>query len=427
MIQKLRKLKESKLVTVSLFSAMSTVIKMLTAFVTAKIIATFLGPSGLGVIGQLNSFVLIVLGFATGAINNGVIKYVAEYADNIQKQRQVIHASIQISIVSSLLVCLVIVGFSEYWSEYIFGERNGYRDIILVFGFTLIFYSLYSVFVSILNGLQLFRQFNAINIITSIIGLFFTLTLIFYDGLQGALLATVTYQSIMFVGLFFYFRKASWLSLTELWSAADKAIYIRLFKFSLMSLITILCVPYAQILIRKLILNHSGADVVGFYEGVSRISTLYLTMITSTLSVYYLPRLSEIKEVPLLKKEILQGYKILIPALIAFASVFYLCRNLVIEIAFTSEFQPMSAYFLPQLIGDILKISSWLLAFLMLAKAMTVLFIVTEIIFSATLVLLSIYLVNLYGGIGAIYAYMINYALYLITMVCVFRKIIFHK
>ena len=103
----------------------------------------------------------------------------------------------------------------------------------------------------------------------------------------------------------------------------------------------------------------------------------------------------------------------------------YLFRKLLIQIAFTEQFLPMESYFLPQLIGDFFKICSWLLAFLMLAKAMTKVFIATEIIFSVSLYGFTLFFTSRFGPIGAIYAYAFNYVLYMLAMIVIFKKLLF--
>jgi len=82
----------------------------------------------------------------------------------------------------------------------------------------------------------------------------------------------------------------------------------------------------------------------------------------------------------------------------------------------------MRELFAWQLVGDVIKISSWLLGYIMLAKAMTRIFIITEIFSSALFVVLSIYLSNLYGVIGVTYAFAINYTIYLFIMIWIMRK-----
>ncbi len=170
----LQKPQSSKLISVSLISALATGVKMITSFVMAKVIAIKLGPEGLGIIGQLNSFVLIIMTLSTGAITNGVVKYIAQYNDDIEKQNKVIHAAISITLLCTLFFSLVVGIGSSFWSSYIFNGNKEYLGVFLVFGLSLVFYSTFNLFVSILNGLQLYKKFNLLNILTSIVGLIFS-------------------------------------------------------------------------------------------------------------------------------------------------------------------------------------------------------------------------------------------------------------
>ena len=398
---------------------------MLTSFFMAKLIAVKLGPEGLGLIGQLNSFVLIVMTLSTGAITNGVVKYIAQYTGDEEKQSKVIHAAITITIICTLLMSFVVAGGASFWSAYIFNGNDTFFSVFIVFGLLLIFYSSFNLFVSILNGYQLYKQYSILNISTSIIGLLFAVLLIYVYGLLGALYATVSYQSVVFFVILLFSKKYVKIKRDKLFSFSDKSIYRGLISFSLMSIVSTLCVPYVQILIRKYLVSSCGAVEMGLYEGISRISLIYLTIITTTLSVYYLPRLSEISDKQELKKEIWQGYKIIMPILVSFCLVIYFFRELIIEIVFSESFNGIDSFFLPQLIGDIFKIASWLLAFIMLAKAMTRTFIITEVIFSLTLYAFSVLFVDYYGAIGAVYAYAVNYVLYLLTMLLLFKKTVF--
>ena len=150
-------------------------------------------------------------------------------------------------------------------------------------------------------------------------------------------------------------------------------------------------------------------------------------VITTSFSVYYLPRLSEIKERWELKKEILKSYAVIIPMLLVGFTLIYVFRNFVIRILFTPDFYPMEQLFIWQLLGDLFKISSWLLSFLMIAKAKTKLFISTEIIFSAIYLTLGFVMVRNKGIVGLTQAYMMNYVLYTITMTIAFRQILLAK
>ena len=82
----------------------------------------------------------------------------------------------------------------------------------------------------------------------------------------------------------------------------------------------------------------------------------------------------------------------------------------------------MSSLFAPQLAGDFFKIMSWLVAYLMLAKAFTKLFIGSQVIFSSITYFLSIFLIDEIGMEGVVWAHAIKYFVYLIAMVVIFRK-----
>ncbi|MCC8142835.1 MAG: hypothetical protein LIO97_02180 [Tannerellaceae bacterium] len=119
----------------------------------------------------------------------------------------------------------------------------------------------------------------------------------------------------------------------------------------------------------------------GWWEGMNRISNLYLLVVTTSFSVYYLPKLSELENKRDIKYEIVKAYKVVIPTLLFLFTLVYLLRFIVIRVLYTPEFLPMEELFIWQLVGDLFKVSSWLLAFVMIAKSMTKAFIITEFYF----------------------------------------------
>ena len=68
-----------------------------------------------------------------------------------------------------------------------------------------------------------------------------------------------------------------------------------------------------------------------------------------------------------------------------------------------------------QLIGDVIKIGSWIISFMMLSKAMTKIFIITETIFALSIIPLSIICIYYFGFKGVAIAFAINCSLYLIV------------
>lgn len=421
----IKKLKSAEIVQVSFYSGISTVIKIITSFVSAKVIAIYLGPTGLGMLGQLTSFIAIFLTLSTGAITNGVIKFVAEYKNDETRQNRIIKTSLQITLLCSFLCGLIISIGAKFWSKQLFNDAS-YSLVFVIFGITIIFYALFSLAVSILNGLQQYKLFNLINVLASIIGLVFSVTMVVFYGIKGAFISAVTYQSVVFIILLLFVKRSGWFNWSKIKSSViDRGDLIGLSKFSLMAIVSAAAVPMVQIIIRNYLASNTNAETVGFYEGVNRLSLIYMSLITTTFSVYYLPKLSAANNNSELKELLIKGYKFILPLTFVMLFVTYLLRNLVIKFVFAESFAPMEAYFLPQLIGDFFKIASWLLAMQMVAKAQLKVFVFSEIFFGVTLCIYSVLMIDTLSGIGAIYGYMLNYFLYFIFNLILFRKVLF--
>jgi PST family polysaccharide transporter len=186
-----------------------------------------------------------------------------------------------------------------------------------------------------------------------------------------------------------------------------------------MAITTAATVPLSNILIRNYLGETLGWEAAGYWEAMWRLSAAYLMLVSTTLSVYYLPRLSELKSGNDIKKEIISCYYKILPLVIIISLFVYLTRNTIIRNLFSAEFMPMSELFLWQLIGDVLKIGSWLIAYVMLSKSMALAYILTEIFFSVSFVVLTVVMIDSYGLIGASFAYAINYLFYLIVVIMI--------
>ena len=96
--------------------------------------------------------------------------------------------------------------------------------------------------------------------------------------------------------------------------------------------------------------------------------------------------------------------------------------DVVTRVLFSADFSAADALYAPQLVGDVLKIASFVLAYLMLAKAMTRLFVVSELVFAASYFVLVVVFTAHFGLVGAMYAFAANYTLYFLFNLVVARR-----
>ena len=417
---------KADIVKVFSLTSISTLVKMCTGLISVKVVASIIGPAGVALVGQLNNFATIMMSFASGGINNGITKYVAEYKEDNSYIAKLLSNALKITALCSLLCSLFLIILHRQLSEMIM-LTSEYGYIFIVFGFTIFMYAINNMLISIINGFKEFKRYVYVNIANSILGVSFTVALVLCWHLKGALIAAVTFQSIMIFITLFMLRKVSWLRWSNFKEKLSKAIASRYFRFTLMTLTSALTVPVVQMILRGYVMKEISPVEAGWWEGMNRISNMYLMVITSSFSVYYLPRLSEIKDRLELRHEIFKAYKAIIPLLLAGFAIIYLLRFFIIRLLFTPEFMPMSQLFAWQMAGDFFKICSWLLAFLMIAKAMTKMFMASEIVFSLTWLGLGFLFTSLDGVVGLCQAYLINYIIYTVVMVIFFRKLLLKR
>jgi PST family polysaccharide transporter len=174
-------------------------------------------------------------------------------------------------------------------------------------------------------------------------------------------------------------------------------------------------------LIRNFLGENFGLVSAGIWEALWRLSTAYLMVITSTLAVYYLPRLSELKSKEEIKKEVTSIFKIVLPAVIVLGGVVYFLRELIVTLLFSKEFLPIESLIGWQLVGDTLKVASWILGYVLIAKALWKQYVIAEIVFSFSFYFLVLFFREL-ELMGAVIAHVVNYSLYLIVTFIMLRR-----
>ncbi len=415
------------LIKTSLLNSISVVIKILALLGINKLLAIYVGPAGYAAIGQLQNVIQMILTVSGGALNNGVTKYTAEYAGYEDKNSQVLlwSTAFKINIICSSILSLSLFLCSGSLSLLFFKDES-FKFVFICLSFTLLFASLNAFLLSILNGKKQVVKYVKINIVNSVFSLLFTGGAAFYFGLEGALIALVSNQSIVFFVTICFCIKQPWFQLSSFLQQFNNYQAKKVSSFAFAAVVSAIVIPLSHIGIREHLLFTVGWEQAGYWDAMWKISSVYLMFITMTLTVYYLPRFSEITIKSELRSELIKGYKLIVPVVFFLSLSMYLFRDFIVNILFNSDFLAMSELFKWQLIGDSLKIISWLLGYVLLGQALIRLFICAEIIFSGIFYILSVSLINEFGVVGVTYAHTVNYAAYFlfILFALVRKKII---
>lgn len=399
------------LVKTSLLNGIAVLVRMLTLLGINKILAIYVGPLGFAVVGQFYNAVQMITTFASGAINIGVVRYTAEHAKDEVLLRKTWQTSGTIALFGSFLASIIIIIFHSQLAGF-FLKDPALGGVFIWFGSSLVFFVLNTLLLAILNGKKEIRKYVTANITGSLLSIILTTWLAISFKLYGALVALGVYQSIAFFVTFFLCAKSPWFKASYFFGKVDWSIALNLTKYTMMALTTAIFVPLSHILIR----NHIGENLswvdAGYWEAMWKFSSAYLLFITSTLSVYYLPRISELQQPSDIKNEIFNCFKLVIPLSVVGGIVAYFMRDIIIGILFTDEFSAIRDLFFWQLIGDTIKVASWILGFVYAAKGFVKWYVASEIICCATFYLLVVLLQPKFGLEASAIAHAINYVIY---------------
>lgn len=415
-----QKIKNNQFINASFYSAISSIIKIITSLLIGKLIANLSGAEGMVLYGQLLSFVVILNVFSGGAINQGITKYVAQY--NVQEEHllpKVLSTSLKITFYLSLSLGLLIVVFSKFISKQILYDEKFYL-IFVIYGFTITFFSLNNFLLSVLNGFKEYKKFNVLNIILNLSSLIVTLILSYTLDVIGTLLSVVVNQSIIFFIALFYLRKEKWFKIDNFTFSIDKIQLKLLSGFALISVLSTAVAPISSIIIRNNIISQLSLFDAGLYEFAFRVSTAVIIFFSLTISTYYLPRISEISIKKELFLEIKNTYLIVIPIVVFLLMIIYLCRDLIILILASTDFKLAAPLFIWVLVGVFFKICTQIVGFVFLSKAKIKSVIAIEIIYNVVLTLTSIYFVRKFGLVGSVIAFCLCNIVYFIGVQVMF-------
>jgi O-antigen/teichoic acid export membrane protein len=121
--------------------------------------------------------------------------------------------------------------------------------------------------------------------------------------------------------------------------------------------------------VRGHITRISGIGSTGQFDAAWGISMGHVTLILSAMQVYYLPVLAKARDAEARRRQIASVLTVAIVAVTPLIVSLLLLRPIAISVLYSPAFHPAVQYLRWTLIGDYLKVTSWVLAIPMLAAA----------------------------------------------------------
>lgn len=408
------------LIKTSILSAIATILKIISGFIVTKVIAVYVGPSGLAVIGQLQNFINIVLIFAGGFLKTATTKYTAEYLEDEVQKHSFWSTVVSMVFILNIFTFILLFFFSDEISEYLL-KSTEYAFVLKILAISIPFFVLNTILLSILNGHRQIKKYIILSVCLSFVSLILVTFLSLNYGLSGALIAYAINQSVVFIITLVFVQNETWFKIKHFLHGSNYPHIKKLLGFGLITLVAILASNLSLIYIRNFITEAISIESAGHWQGIWSLSQVSFMLITTSMTTYFLPTISALKSKGQISKEIKNAFVFIIPIAIIMSLIMYFSRDLIISILYTEQFTPMRELFLWQVVGNVVKVCGWMFGYVLVAKAMVKYTVSTEIIFAIVFVGLSVYFINNHGLIGVTYAYAINSLLHFITMLYIYR------
>lgn len=396
----------------SFLSAIETSFKLASGFVVIKYLAIETGPSGVAFFGQFQNFFSAFLILISGGFTTGLVRYSSQEKMNEAKKNYLGNA-LGIGLIAALITGVVVCLFAGTLSYSTLNSRE-FTSVFYLLALCGVLIMIYQVIISVLNGWGELYKLIVCKLTSSLSLLIFSLIFVRLYGVYGGLIALIVMQSVtalLAVKLLSKVKNFHWRWLIPRF---DYSIIKEFFPYWLMSLVTLISTPLALMLIRTHIAACSNWDVVGLWEASWKISELYLLVITTALTTYYVPKLSQSANCYAEHNTVIEVLTWGVIAAACLAVGVYNFRHFIVVLLFSESFAPVNDILTFQLLGSVIKIAAWVFAFHMIVKGKTKLFLITELLFGSSFYLLSRLFFDYFGLIGLSYAYSLNYILYFI-------------
>lgn len=420
-----KKITQNHLFKVSSLSSFSILVRLITGFLSSKVIAYFIGPSGMALMGNLRSFTSLLDSIGTLGVQNGVLQKVAKNQSKKEVLTSFVRNIFWTLFSVSLILSLILIFGKEYFGKMIFNQNHQYYFALYFIAFFVPFQILHLFFITVLNGFSYYKKVTQISIYGSLISLLISFISIWFHGIYGALVSMSISSFFLFLFSGYFFFKT--FSFSDLFKKIriDFSVLKGLIPFGIMSLYTAVLTPIIYIFIRNSITTEVSIEASGWFEAMQRISGFYFMFISTLVSFYFLPELikadSESEKLNLTKKFFTQVIPIFAIVLIGI----YFCKDYIIKLLLTPDFYQVRELFVWQLLGDFFKAMSLILGIRFYAIKDIKGYLITEsvsfLIFFGT----SLFFISFYGAIGAVLSYTVTYLLYFLVLVFYFRKVLF--
>lgn len=401
----------ASLLKTSTLNAVGLAVRMLGGLLTNKLIAVVAGPGGIALYGQFQSLATLLIGFTAAPGQSGVVRLTAANQGDLPAVYPLWSAALRTVLLFSLVAALLGMACAPLIARDLL-EQPALAWPVAIFFLCMPAATVMTLLLSCANGLSDIRAFVLAGVVTTISASLLVVVGVLMQGISGAILATGLGQIVSLLLTYACLRREPWFALEHFRLPVVRSDVRRVLGLASMTFAAAAVAPLMQLSIRHFMSGLFGWQVVGYWQAVSRLGDIYVMLVTSLLSVYYLPRFSAIKALPELRREVASFFKIVYPLFLLGYVCILVLKSHVLTAVYSSAFLPAAKLFPVQMASDAVRVLSWLVGYLVMARGGARFFVSIEILVGALVVALAVAFMHVAGYGGVLYASLLGNILY---------------
>jgi PST family polysaccharide transporter len=231
---------------------------------------------------------------------------------------------------------------------------------------------------ALVQGMRRIGDLARSNMLGALYGTVFSVAIVYYCRERGIVLFLVVVAGMNMLTSWWYARKIKLEKISISWQQVMSEAS-GLLKLGLAFMASALLSAGTAYLVRAFVLRRLGVDAAGFYQAAWTLAGLYVGFILQAMGADFFPRLTAVANNNiacnrLVNEQTEVGLLIAVPGILA-----TLCfAPLVIQLFYSARFEPSVVLLQWNCLGMILRVASWPMGFILMAKGERGLFMLTE-------------------------------------------------
>jgi antigen flippase len=402
----------------------SSLLNIAIGVVRTKAMAMMLGPSGVGLMGLYGSILELTTSIAGMGINSSGVRQIAEAVGSNETERVARSALVlrRISILLGLLGAALLVLFSGPVSTLTFGNDQHTGAVALLS--IAVFFSLVSSGQgALLQGMRRIADMAKMGILGTLFGAFISISVVYFLREEGLVLSLVLIAAMSLIVSWWYSRKIH-LEMPSISASQVGQEAAAMLKLGFAFLSSGLLMSGAAYAVRLIVVRKVDFDAAGLYQAAWALGGLYIGFILQAMGADFYPRLTAIVKNNTECNRIVneQAHVSLLLAGPGVAGTLTFAP-LVITIFYTSKFEGAVEILRWLCLGMTLRVISWPMGFIIVAKGVQNIFILAEVAWTVVYLGLAWVCVSAFGLKGAGIAFFGSYVFHVLMVYVIARKL----